>query len=155
MNNENLKPQNKRTKREQREIAQMGGKASGAARRRKKTMRTLAKELLALPVAGNEENLKKLEIAKDDMSNAMLMLVSMFQEALDGNVKAAEFLRDMAGESPSLDIRKKELSLRKSELELKKDVVKSAGTDVEASIGMLQLVDSLNRAHQDREGRDD
>lgn len=38
---ENLIPQNMRTKEEQRDIATMGGKASGEARRRKKTLREM------------------------------------------------------------------------------------------------------------------
>ena len=40
MNDENLKPQNKRTKSEQREIARKGGIASGKSRRLKKPLRT-------------------------------------------------------------------------------------------------------------------
>ncbi len=39
MNDKNLVPQSKRTKSEQRRIARQGGKASGEARRRKRTLR--------------------------------------------------------------------------------------------------------------------
>ena len=44
---ENLKPQNTRTKAEQRRIAQMGGRASGKARREKKLMSQIYADLLA------------------------------------------------------------------------------------------------------------
>ena len=40
----NLIPQNKRTKKEQRKVAQMGGAASGESRRRLKTLRELDDE---------------------------------------------------------------------------------------------------------------
>ena len=46
-NTKNLKPQNTRTKAEQRKIAQMGGKASGKARREKKLMSQIYADLLA------------------------------------------------------------------------------------------------------------
>lgn len=39
MNEGNLKPQSRRTKSEQREVAQKGGRASGEARRRRRTLR--------------------------------------------------------------------------------------------------------------------
>ena len=46
-NTKNLKPQNTRTKAEQRKIAQMGGKASGKARREKKLMSQIYADILA------------------------------------------------------------------------------------------------------------
>jgi hypothetical protein len=44
---ENLKPQNTRTKAEQRKVSQQGGKASGKARRLKKLMSEIYADLLA------------------------------------------------------------------------------------------------------------
>jgi hypothetical protein len=46
-NTKNLKPQNTRTKAEQRKIAQMGGKASGKVRREKKLMSQIYADILA------------------------------------------------------------------------------------------------------------
>ena len=48
-NEKNLIPFNERTESEQREIAQKGGIASGAARRRKRSMRQAADYYLSLP----------------------------------------------------------------------------------------------------------
>ena len=44
--NKNLIPQSERTKDEQREIARMGGIASGKARREKKTIQKILEDLL-------------------------------------------------------------------------------------------------------------
>lgn len=113
MNDENLIPYNKRSKNEARENGKKGGMASGESRRRKKAIRTLAKELMGLPVSKvNEEKLKTLGVSSGSMSNSMLVLVSMLQEAVKGNVRAAEFLRDTMGESPVLELKRKELKLK-------------------------------------------
>lgn len=83
----NLKPQNKRTKEEQREIARMGGKASGESRRQRKTLK---EELLVLLSEGKIQE------------NIALALV---KEAVEGNnagsvTKAFEVIRDTIGEKP-------------------------------------------------------
>ena len=81
-NEENLIPQNKRTKKEQREIAKKGGIASGEARRKR---RTLKEELLAM-----------LE-DKDIQESITLALIS---KAKTGDTKAYEVIRDTVGEKP-------------------------------------------------------
>lgn len=80
---ENLIPMSERTKEEQREIAIMGGKASGESRRARKTLK---EELLALL----EQN--------DNQKN---MTVSLLLKALDGDIKAFEVVRDTIGEKPT------------------------------------------------------
>lgn len=82
-NEQNLIPQNKRTKSEQRAIAAAGGKASGEARRARKTLR---EELLLLLSEGNtQQNVS----------------VALIQKALEGDTKAFEVLRDTIGEKPT------------------------------------------------------
>ena len=92
---ENLIPMNERTKDEQREIASKGGKASSAARRRKRTMREAAQLILQAP-AGAEQAafLQKYGIPERDCTNLMLIMAKAVQLAADGNLKAAEFIRD-------------------------------------------------------------
>lgn len=85
-NEENLKPMNKRTKSEQRKIATMGGKRSGEVRRARKTLKD---ELLLLLSQGNTQ--EKISL-------------SLIQEALNGNTKAFEVIRDTIGEKPKDDI---------------------------------------------------
>lgn len=82
MNEENLIPFTERTKEEQREIARQGGIASGKARRERKTLK---EELLLLLEKGDTQ--EKISLA-------------MIQEALDGNTKAFEVIRDTIGEKP-------------------------------------------------------
>ena len=80
---ENLVPQNKRTKAEQREIAKKGGKASGKARQERKKLKD---ELLLL-------------LEKDDMQEKMCL--ALIRQAQRGNIKAFEVIRDTVGEKPN------------------------------------------------------
>ena len=50
-----------------------------------------------------------------------VLLASVLMKALRGDVRAAEFMRDAAGESPALELKKQELQLRKSELKFKRE----------------------------------
>lgn len=107
---ENLIPMNERTKDEQREIASKGGKASSAARRRKRTMREAAQLILQAP-AGAEQAafLQKYGIPERDCTNLMLIMAKAVQLAADGNLKATEFIRDTLGENPQYKIYEKKL----------------------------------------------
>ena len=78
-NEKNLKPL---TTEKAREIGRKGGIASGKA---KKARKTLKEELLALLEAGDTQ--KNISLA-------------MIQQALDGNTKAFEVIRDTVGEKP-------------------------------------------------------
>lgn len=82
-NEQNLKPLNKRTESERREIAQKGGKASGE---RRKELKSLKDELLSLLAEGDTQ--KKISLA-------------LIQKALKGNVKAFEMIRDTTGQKPT------------------------------------------------------
>ena len=94
----NLIPMNERTKDEQREIASKGGKASGKARRRKRTMKDAAQLILQLPVRAEQAALlQKYGIPENDCTNLMLIMAKAVQMAADGNLKAAEFIRDTLG----------------------------------------------------------
>ena len=62
-NEQNLKPQNQRTKSEQRKIAQMGGIASGEKRRHQRDLREAVKALqsVVVPVKGGGDGLTYAE----------------------------------------------------------------------------------------------
>lgn len=136
MAQKDLIPLNKRTKDEQKKIQSKGGKASGETRRRKKAMRQAASALLDMRVSVGEPEFmaiikKRLEAfgySGDGATYQDALLVGVLLEAIKGDVRAAEFIRDTAGESPSLDIRKEELRLRKEELKLKREQQAGAGT---------------------------
>ena len=99
--NNNLIPMSERTKDEQKVIATMGGKASGEARRQKKLMKEQMQILLSLPCKKQKNNnqMKALGIEGEELDNQMAVIVAMWEKALKGNVKAAEFLRDTLGEN--------------------------------------------------------
>jgi hypothetical protein len=92
--NDNLIPMNERTKDEQREIATAGGKASGEARRRKRTLRQIA-EMLAdetLPVPQPDGTTKTL-------TYDVAMIQRQYQKAIaEGDTQAAKFLTNLLGE---------------------------------------------------------
>ena len=87
----NLIPFNERTKEEQREIATMGGYASGRVRQEKKRLRELLEIALELEDDKGEKN-------------SEVIISSLIKEAKKGNVKAFETIRDTIGEKPSNDI---------------------------------------------------
>lgn len=107
---DNLIPMSERTKDEQREIAQKGGVESGKARRRKRTMKEAAQIILKAPASAEQaELLKKYGIAEQDCTNLMVIMARAVQMAADGNLKAAEFVRDVLGENPQYKIYEKRL----------------------------------------------
>ena len=97
---ENLIPFDKRTEDEQREIAQKGGIASGAARREQKLLKEYANILLGLPVKDKRKKnaLIRMGIDEEDTDNKMLMVAALFKEACKGDVPAAKEMRSILGE---------------------------------------------------------
>ena len=90
-NSKNLKPLNKRTKSEQREIAKKGGIASGKVRRKRKTLR---EELIFL-LDREISNSKGEKVTTKEEAAAALI-----KKAIQGDVKAFEVIRDTIGEKP-------------------------------------------------------
>lgn len=121
-NDENLIPMNRRTKREQREIASKGGKASGEARRKKRDMRQAAEMLLNMPVSNKQSTMKAtltaLGINEEDMDYSMGILAAMLVQAANGNVKAATFLRDTAGQNPAQQRTEDDIAEEKTQVEI-------------------------------------
>lgn len=100
MAREDLIPLNKRTKDEQKKIASMGGKASGKARRKRKTLKENMNALLEL-VPSNARDYNKLVkagIELEDIDNSQLITLALFNEAKNGNIQAIKELRDLIGE---------------------------------------------------------
>ena len=100
---ENLIPMNKRTKEEQREIARMGGIASGEVRKEKKLIKDQFNLLLSLPLKDPKakKQLQSLGIDVDNLDNQMAMVISMWQKAIKGDVNAFNSIRDTIGEKPT------------------------------------------------------
>lgn len=87
-NIQNLKPfTSDQSREEAAKNGRKGGVKSGKAKREKANFKKL------LEIALNEEY-------KGEMTNAEAMVISMIQEALEGNVKAFEVVRDTIGQKP-------------------------------------------------------
>lgn len=86
-NEQNLIPFTERSQRDIKRITSMGGKACAEAKRRRKTLK---EELLILLDLIDEEG----------KSNNEKISLSMIKQALEGNVKAYEVIRDTIGEKP-------------------------------------------------------
>ena len=95
-NPDKLIPQNKRTKKEQSEIARKGGIASGVARREKKRLSTIYGEMLAgkyeVTINGEKQKLDGAELVRFIMrdvlmrrDSASVSLLKEMREALEGS----------------------------------------------------------------------
>ena len=107
-NLENLKVP---TSEEARRNGAAGGRASGEARRRRKAMREVLDELLELPLrkgvikelqsladlAGANGKINLLN-GKVNVTVEQAVLLAQILQAINGNTKAATFLRDTAGQ---------------------------------------------------------
>lgn len=101
-NEKNLKPFNTLTKEEQREITSKGGKASAKKRKQNKTFKEIINKFLDGQVS--DERLKQQMIdfgfADKEVSNKSCAVFALWKEAIKGNTKAFELMRDTIGEKP-------------------------------------------------------
>ena len=98
----NLIPMNRRTEIEQKRIATAGGKASGAARRKKADFRRVLNQILTMQVPDDviKQQLQDLGL-EGDMQTALN--AAMVREALAGNVKAAEYVAKYSGQAATTE----------------------------------------------------
>lgn len=117
-NEQNLKPANKRTKSEHREIAKKGGVASGVARRKKANLKKAFETILQAEVAS--PNVKKqLEDLGFDSTNEMALAMVMMQKAMKGNVRAFEQISKLTTTDAKDSLDKKEQKERIKALQIK------------------------------------
>jgi len=102
---DNLRPQNTRTKTEQRAVAKKGGIASGEARRKKSSAREVAKMILSgnIPHSGARELVEKTGLPKTEHNMQAAILAGQALEAIKGNTRAAEYLYSLSGEAAETD----------------------------------------------------
>ena len=84
---------------EARELGRRGGIASGAARRRRKALREALDVYISLPVQDKRSlnRLLRVGVDEDDADTQMLIISSLVQRAIDGNVRAAKLIFDLVG----------------------------------------------------------
>ena len=142
-NEQNLKPANKRTKSEHREIARKGGVASGIARRKKANLKKAFETILQADVAS--PNVKKqLEDMGFDTTNEMALAMVMMQKAMKGNVRAFEQISKLTttDAKDSLDKREQKERIKRLELDNKKREQELSGAKSDTSL-MESLLDAV------------
>ena len=99
-NERNLIPMEQRSPEEAREMGRKGGRASGEARRRKKSLREAAELYLSLPVSDKRawNKLAKDGVAPEDADNQMAIIAGLSIKAAKGDAKAAKVLFDLIGD---------------------------------------------------------
>lgn len=104
MNNEttkNLIPQSERTKDEQREIARMGGIASGKARREKQKTQQILADLVSIKnkdLATFQKEAKKMGLDGDISIHELFTMVCLLNSVKSGNLGDLERLSKLLGE---------------------------------------------------------
>lgn len=120
---DNLIPGNKRSKEEVRAIGQKGGRASVKARRKKKALRQILESCLSMRIREIEdESVRKTIQAAANSENGEItigeaIINGLVRQAIKGSPKAAGLILDTMGESPAIQLKKKELELRERQLE--------------------------------------
>lgn len=99
-NEQNLIPNSERSPEELQEMAANGGRASGEARRRKKSLREAAELYLSLPVSDKRawNKLAKDGVEPEDVDNQMAIIAGLSIKAAKGDAKAAKVLFDLIGD---------------------------------------------------------
>lgn len=97
------------TPEQRRENGRKGGIASGEAKRKKKAMRERLEILLELPMrAGKGADLQAIKnfaaLKGKNITVQDAMMIAQIQKALKGDTNAAAFVRDTAGENPSVKV---------------------------------------------------
>lgn len=92
----------RRTREQHSKDSSKAGKASGVARRQRKLFKELCNTFLDSQVTSDELKEKMINsgVADEDTSYKMAMVVALCREAVGGNVKAFEVLRDTIEEKP-------------------------------------------------------
>lgn len=120
MAKEDLIPVTQRTKEEAREISRKGGINSGKARRKKRAMKDiialLGKEDAPPQVIAKLIQLGMLEQGETCSMDEALIL-AQYGKALGGNTRAAQFVRDTAGQKPIDKLEIDDLSKETSKLD--------------------------------------
>lgn len=99
-NEKNLIPMDQRSQSEAREWGREGGKASGAARRRKRSMRAAAEYYASLPVTDQEiYNMLAIDgVDPADIDNQMAMVAGLIKATIGGDSKAGRLVLDILGD---------------------------------------------------------
>ena len=135
-NDENLKGHgfHERTAKEQREIAVMGGKASGEARRKKADFRRTLNLLLTAKIDSPEWT-PILEALGLDSTLESAVNAARIKEALAGNVKAYEAIARYAGQTDRTEADQEE---QQAKIDIARSKLPKEGKSIDSSIAEME-----------------
>lgn len=124
MNEKNLIPFSERTEGEVRQLGAKGGKASGASRRKKRSMQECAKFILSLPTGTKADwdtlitaGISLENVSEDDVNNLLVVNAALINAAKSGDVSAVRELRSIIRDDERIAVEKERLKLEKQKLE--------------------------------------
>lgn len=100
---DNLIPFNKRTEDEQRKITKAGGIASGIARRKKSTIKSLLKDWADSPISNAQLKKQAESFGLDTDEGKAVLTAAILKNALKGNSKYMEYALKLLGEDSAPD----------------------------------------------------
>lgn len=134
------------------EVRRRGGRSSGAAKRRKKSIQQCMKLMMDAGVPPSmtkaRNTLKQFGIEDEDMTYATAISAAMIMKAASGNVKAAEFCRDTGGFNPEI-VLKKEIFKHEKRM----DLIRIGQEDVKKAdpSQLIQALESVEIEDEDAE----
>lgn len=99
---DNLIANPERTPKELKNMAKKGGKKSGQVRRQRKQLKDLFLSMLSTPIPQDElkEKITSMGLDGEEKNYNTLLGMTTLNEALKGNMRAVELIRDTIGEKP-------------------------------------------------------
>ena len=139
-NIENLKPIT--NSEDAKRLGSLGGKASAKSKKKKKTMKQALDLLLSLPVSEqNRIALENLGVEGSDANNLMLMMTSLMQNAMAGDVKAISLIVELTSAKPISAQEKAKMALEKKRIDLEERRLKLKEEPGEVDDGVVIIND--------------
>lgn len=109
---DNLISNSERTPKELKNMTKKGGKKSGQVRRQRKQLKELFKSMLSTPIpqADLKAKIDEMGLDNEEKNYNTLLGMTTLNEALKGNMKAVELIRDTIGEKPKDEIELKDVT---------------------------------------------
>lgn len=125
MNNENLIPTNKRSKKEVRENASKGGKKSGEVRKQKAELKKLFMQFANMrPTEKESKQLIAMGFDDENLTNMTAYVVSLFENGAKGNSKALEIGVDLLLNNNKKELENQRLKEEIARLKLEQEKIK-------------------------------
>ena len=107
ISNKNLRTFDTLSPEERSEVARKGNLAQQNVKKKRRALREIIEALGTAPATEDEKEIISRMfpgIETEEMTKDMLLIASMYRQAIKGNVKAASFVRDTVGEKPDTNI---------------------------------------------------